>query len=125
MHRLYQLQKEGKLPFPAMNVNDSVTKSKFDNVYGCRHSLTDGIMRATDVMLSGKVAVVCGYGDVGKGCAQSLKGQGARVIVTEIDPICALQAAMEGNQLLTRTASPTRTSSSRRRATTRSSPSTT
>ena len=91
VHRLYQLQKEGRLPFPAMNVNDSVTKSKFDNVYGCRHSLVDGIMRATDVMLSGKVAVVCGYGDVGKGCAQSLKGQGARVIITEIDPICALQ----------------------------------
>ncbi|MFN7590226.1 MAG: adenosylhomocysteinase [Planctomycetota bacterium] len=101
VHRLYQLQKEGKLPFPAMNVNDSVTKSKFDNVYGCRHSLTDGLMRATDVMLSGKVAVVCGYGDVGKGSAQSLKGQGARVIVTEIDPICALQAAMEGYQVLT------------------------
>ena len=101
VHRLYQLQKEGKLPFPAMNVNDSVTKSKFDNVYGCRHSLTDGLMRATDVMLAGKVAVVCGYGDVGKGCAQSLKGQGARVIVTEIDPICALQAAMEGYQVLT------------------------
>jgi adenosylhomocysteinase len=101
VHRLYQLQKAGELPFPAMNVNDSVTKSKFDNVYGCRHSLTDGLMRATDVMLSGKVAVVCGYGDVGKGCAQSLKGQGARVIVTEIDPICALQAAMEGYQVLT------------------------
>jgi adenosylhomocysteinase len=101
VHRLYQLQKDGELPFPAMNVNDSVTKSKFDNVYGCRHSLVDGIMRATDVMLSGKVAVVCGYGDVGKGCAQSLKGQGARVIVTEIDPICALQAAMEGYQVLT------------------------
>ncbi|MBK8101461.1 MAG: adenosylhomocysteinase [Planctomycetes bacterium] len=101
VHRLYQLQKDGKLPFPAMNVNDSVTKSKFDNVYGCRHSLVDGIMRATDVMLSGKVAVVCGYGDVGKGCAQSLRGQGARVIITEIDPICALQAAMEGYQVLT------------------------
>ncbi|MEO6597514.1 MAG: adenosylhomocysteinase [Planctomycetota bacterium] len=101
VHRLYQLQKEGLLPFPAMNVNDSVTKSKFDNVYGCRHSLVDGIMRATDVMLSGKVAVICGYGDVGKGCAQSLKGQGARVIVTEIDPICALQAAMEGYEVLT------------------------
>ena len=101
VHRLYQLQEEGKLPFPAMNVNDSVTKSKFDNVYGCRHSLVDGIMRATDVMLSGKVAVVCGYGDVGKGCAQSLRGQGARVIVTEIDPICALQAAMEGYQVST------------------------
>ncbi|PKN13794.1 MAG: adenosylhomocysteinase [Deltaproteobacteria bacterium HGW-Deltaproteobacteria-4] len=101
VHRLYQLQEEGKLPFPAMNVNDSVTKSKFDNVYGCRHSLVDGIMRATDVMLSGKVVVVCGYGDVGKGCAQSLRGQGARVIVTEIDPICALQAAMEGYQVST------------------------
>jgi len=96
VHRLYQMQEKGQLLFPAMNVNDSVTKSKFDNIYGCRHSLVDGIMRATDVMLSGKVAVVCGYGDVGKGCAQSLKGQGARVIVTEIDPICALQAAMEG-----------------------------
>jgi adenosylhomocysteinase len=101
VHRLYQLQEAGGLPFPAMNVNDSVTKSKFDNVYGCRHSLVDGIMRATDVMLSGKVAVVCGYGDVGKGCAQSLRGQGARVVVTEIDPICALQAAMEGYQVLT------------------------
>lgn len=101
VHRLYSLQKEGKLPFPAMNVNDSVTKSKFDNVYGCRHSLVDGIMRATDVMLSGKVAVVCGYGDVGKGCCQSLRGQGARVIVAEIDPICALQALMEGYQVTT------------------------
>ena len=101
VHRLYQLQKEGKLPFPAMNVNDSVTKSKFDNVYGCRHSLVDGIMRATDVMLSGKVAVICGYGDVGKGCCQSLRGQGARVIVTEIDPICALQALMEGYEVKT------------------------
>jgi len=99
VHRLYQLQKVGKLPFPAMNVNDSVTKSKFDNVYGCRHSLVDGIMSATDVMLSGKVAVVCGYGDVGKGCCQSLRGQGARVIVTEIDPICALQALMEGYEV--------------------------
>jgi len=99
--RLYQLQKEGKLPFPAMNVNDSVTKSKFDNVYGCRHSLVDGIMRATDVMLAGKVAVVCGYGDVGKGSAQSLRAQGARVIVTEIDPICALQALMEGYEVKT------------------------
>jgi adenosylhomocysteinase len=96
VHRLYQMQEQGELCFPAMNVNDSVTKSKFDNIYGCRHSLVDGIMRATDVMLSGKVAVVCGYGDVGKGCAQSLRGQGARVVVTEIDPICALQAAMEG-----------------------------
>jgi len=101
VHRLLQLQKEGKLPFPAMNVNDSVTKSKFDNVYGCRHSLVDGIMRATDVMLSGKVAVICGYGDVGKGCCQSLRGQGARVIVTEIDPICALQALMEGYEVKT------------------------
>jgi len=100
VHRLYQLAEQGKLPFPAINVNDSVTKSKFDNLYGCRHSLTDGIMRASDVMLAGKVAVVCGYGDVGKGCAQSLKGQGARVIITEIDPICALQAAMEGYQVL-------------------------
>ena len=96
VHRLYQMQKDGQLPFPAMNVNDSVTKSKFDNVYGCRHSLVDGIMRATDVMLAGKVAVICGYGDVGKGCAQSLRAQGARVIITEIDPICALQALMEG-----------------------------
>ncbi len=101
VHRLYEMQKEGKLLFPAINVNDSVTKSKFDNLYGCRHSLVDGLFRATDVMISGKVAVVCGYGDVGKGCCQSLKGQGARVIVTEIDPICALQAAMEGYQVLT------------------------
>jgi adenosylhomocysteinase len=101
VHRLYEMQKAGTLLFPAINVNDSVTKSKFDNLYGCRHSLVDGLMRATDVMLSGKVAVVCGYGDVGKGCAQSLKGQGARVIITEIDPICALQAAMEGFQVLT------------------------
>ncbi len=96
VHRLYQMQESGELPFPAMNVNDSVTKSKFDNLYGCRHSLVDGICRATDVMLAGKIAVVCGYGDVGKGCAQSLRGQGARVVITEIDPICALQAAMEG-----------------------------
>jgi adenosylhomocysteinase len=101
VHRLYEMQKAGTLLFPAINVNDSVTKSKFDNLYGCRHSLIDGIFRATDVMISGKVAVVCGYGDVGKGCAQSLKGQGARVIITEIDPICALQAAMEGYQVLT------------------------
>jgi adenosylhomocysteinase len=101
VHRLYEMQKAHTLLFPAINVNDSVTKSKFDNLYGCRHSLVDGIMRATDVMLAGKVAVVCGYGDVGKGCAQSLKGQGARVVVTEIDPICALQAAMEGYQVLT------------------------
>ncbi|MDZ8117443.1 adenosylhomocysteinase [Pontiella agarivorans] len=100
VHRLYQLAEKGELLFPAFNVNDSVTKSKFDNLYGCRHSLVDAIMRATDVMLSGKVAVVAGYGDVGKGCAQSLGGQGARVIVTEIDPICALQAAMEGYEVM-------------------------
>lgn len=96
VHRLYRMMKEGKLLFPAINVNDSVTKSKFDNVYGCRHSLVDGIMRATDVMLAGKVCVVLGFGDVGKGCAESLRGQGARVVVTEVDPICALQAAMAG-----------------------------
>ncbi len=101
VHRLYQMNDAGELLFPAMNVNDSVTKSKFDNVYGCRHSLVDGIMRATDVMLSGKICVVAGYGDVGKGCAQSLKGQGARVVITEIDPICALQAAMEGYEVNT------------------------
>jgi adenosylhomocysteinase len=101
VHRLYQMMERGELLFPAFNVNDSVTKSKFDNLYGCRHSLVDGIMRATDVMLSGKVTVVAGYGDVGKGCCQSLKGQGARVIVTEIDPICALQAAMEGYEVMT------------------------
>jgi adenosylhomocysteinase len=101
VHRLYKLQEQGKLLVPAFNVNDSVTKSKFDNLYGCRHSLVDGINRAIDVMLSGKVAVVCGYGDVGKGCAQSLRGQGARVIVTEIDPINALQAAMEGYEVTT------------------------
>src|SRR6476646_6607439 len=95
VHRLYQMMEAGTLLFPAINVNDSVTKSKFDNLYGCRHSLTDGILRASDVMLAGKVAVVMGYGDVGKGCAQALRGQGARVIITEIDPICALQAAME------------------------------
>jgi adenosylhomocysteinase len=100
VHRLYERQRAGTLLFPAINVNDSVTKSKFDNLYGCRHSLVDGLMRASDVMLAGKVAVVCGYGDVGKGCAQSLRGQGARVIVTEVDPICALQAAMEGYQVL-------------------------
>jgi adenosylhomocysteinase len=99
VHRLYQFAQEGKLQFPAINVNDSVTKSKFDNKYGCRHSLIDGINRATDVLIGGKVAVVCGYGDVGKGCAESLRGQGARVIVTEIDPICALQAAMDGYQV--------------------------
>jgi len=101
VHRLYEMSKAGKLLFTAINVNDSVTKSKFDNLYGCRHSLIDGLNRATDVMMSGKVAVVCGYGDVGKGCAQSLRGQGARVIITEIDPICALQAAMEGYEVKT------------------------
>jgi adenosylhomocysteinase len=101
VHRLYEMMQAGTLLFPAINVNDSVTKSKFDNLYGCRHSLTDGILRASDVMLAGKVCVVCGYGDVGKGCAQSLRGQGARVIITEIDPICALQAAMEGYQVTT------------------------
>ncbi len=99
--RLYQRQEAGKLLFPAINVNDSVTKSKFDNIYGCRHSLVDGVMRATDVMLAGKLAVVCGYGDVGKGCAQSLRAQGCRVVVTEIDPICALQACMEGYSVRT------------------------
>jgi adenosylhomocysteinase len=101
VHRLYDMMKEGSLLFPAINVNDSVTKSKFDNKYGCRHSLIDGINRATDVLIGGKVAVVCGYGDVGKGCAESLRGQGARVIITEIDPICALQAAMDGYQVST------------------------
>ena len=95
------MQQEGKLLFPAINVNDSVTKSKFDNIYGCRHSLIDGINRGTDVMIAGKTAVICGYGDVGKGCAESLRGQGARVLVTEIDPICALQAAMEGYRVVT------------------------
>jgi adenosylhomocysteinase len=99
VHRLYQFAETGDLLFPAINVNDSVTKSKFDNLYGCRHSLVDGINRGTDVMIGGKVAVICGYGDVGKGCADSLRGQGARVIVTEIDPICALQAAMEGYEV--------------------------
>jgi adenosylhomocysteinase len=101
VHRLYKMEKDGQLLFPAINVNDSVTKSKFDNLYGCRHSLIDGLNRATDVMMSGKIAVVLGYGDVGKGCAQSLRGQGARVIVTEIDPICALQAVMEGYEVAT------------------------
>jgi adenosylhomocysteinase len=101
VHRLYQLQQRGELPFPAINVNDSVTKSKFDNLYGCRESLVDGIKRATDVMIAGKIAVVIGYGDVGKGCAQSLKGLGCTVWVTEIDPICALQAAMEGYRVVT------------------------
>jgi adenosylhomocysteinase len=101
VHRLYQMMKEGELLFPAINVNDSVTKSKFDNLYGCRESLADGIKRATDVMVAGKVVCVCGYGDVGKGCAQSMRGFGARVLVTEIDPICALQAAMEGYEVTT------------------------
>jgi adenosylhomocysteinase len=101
VHRLYQMMEAGTLLFPAINVNDSVTKSKFDNIYGCRHSLPDGLARATDVMLGGKVAVVCGFGEVGKGCAQALRGQGCRVIVTEIDPICALQAAMEGYEVNT------------------------
>ncbi len=101
VHRLYQMVENGRLPFPAINVNDSVTKSKFDNLYGCRESLVDGIKRATDVMVSGKVAVVCGFGDVGKGSAESLRSQGARVIVTEIDPICALQAAMQGYEVKT------------------------
>ncbi len=101
VHRLYERQRDGALLFPAINVNDSVTKSKFDNKYGCRHSLIDAIFRATDVLIGGKVAVVCGYGDVGKGCADSLRGQGARVIVTEVDPICALQAAMDGYQVAT------------------------
>jgi adenosylhomocysteinase len=101
VHRLYQFAQQGKLLFPAINVNDSVTKSKFDNKYGCRHSLIDGINRATDVLIGGKLAVICGYGDVGKGCAESLRGQRARVVITEVDPICALQAAMDGYQVLT------------------------
>jgi adenosylhomocysteinase len=101
VHRLYQMKERGELLIPAINVNDSVTKSKFDNLYGCRESLADGIKRATDVMIAGKVVVVCGYGDVGKGCARSMKSYGARVIVTEIDPICALQAAMEGFEVMT------------------------
>ena len=101
VHRLYEFAKAGTLLFPAINVNDSVTKSKFDNKYGCRHSLIDGINRATDVMIAGKLALVCGYGDVGKGCVESLRGQGARVVVTEIDPICALQAAMDGLEVVT------------------------
>jgi adenosylhomocysteinase len=101
VHRLYQMAERGELPFPAINVNDSVTKSKFDNLYGCRHSLVDGLFRATDVMISGKVACVAGFGDVGKGSAQSLRNGGARVIVTEVDPICALQAAMEGYEVQT------------------------
>jgi adenosylhomocysteinase len=101
VHRLYEMHRAGTLLFPAINVNDSVTKSKFDNKYGCRHSLVDGINRATDVLIGGKVAVICGYGDVGKGCADSLRGQGARVVITEVDPICALQAAMDGYQVTT------------------------
>src|SRR5262249_37427660 len=101
VHRLYQMAKEGRLRFPAINVNDSVTKSKFDNVYGCRESLVDGIKRATDVMVAGKIALVAGYGEVGKGCAQALRGLQAQVWVTEIDPICALQAAMEGYRVVT------------------------
>src|SRR5207248_618459 len=101
VHRLYKMMEENKLLVPAINVNDSVTKSKFDNLYGCRHSLVDGLNRALDVMIAGKIAVVCGYGDVGKGCAQSLRGQGARVVITEIDPINALQAAMEGHEVTT------------------------
>lgn len=101
VHRLYQMEKEGRLQFPAFNVNDSVTKSKFDNLYGCRESLADGIKRATDIMVAGKVVVVCGYGDVGKGCAHSMRSYGARVLITEVDPICALQAAMEGYEVVT------------------------
>jgi len=101
VHRLYQMAKNGSLLFPAINVNDSVTKSKFDNVYGCRHSLPDGIMRATDVMLAGKIVMIVGFGDVGKGCAQAMKAAGARTMVAEVDPICALQAAMEGYQVIT------------------------
>ncbi len=101
VHRLYEMEKQGRLLIPAINVNDSVTKSKFDNLYGCRQSLLDGLMRATSTMIAGKVAVVCGYGDVGKGCAQALRGQGARVVITEIDPICALQAAMDGYEVTT------------------------
>lgn len=96
MHRLYQLEREGRLIMPCFNVNDSVTKSKFDNIYGCKHSVIDGIMRATDVMIAGKKAVICGFGDVGKGCAAAFKASGAVVFVTEVDPICALQACMEG-----------------------------
>merc|ERR1712076_196833 len=99
VHRLYEMAKTGSLLFPAINVNDSVTKSKFDNVYGCRHSLPDGIMRATDVMLGGKRSLICGYGDVGKGCAFAMRGAGARVLISECDPICALQACMEGFQV--------------------------
>jgi adenosylhomocysteinase len=123
VHRLYQMAKEGRLLFPAINVNDSVTKSKFDNIYGCRESLVDGIKRATDVMIAGKVAVVCGYGEVGKGSAQALRGLQAQVWVTEIDPICALQAAMEGYKVVTMDYAATRpTSSSPRPAIITSSP---
>ena len=127
VHRLYEMAESGELLFPAINVNDSVTKSKFDNLYGCRHSLVDGINRATDVMIAGKIAVICGFGDVGKGSAESLRGQGARVIVTEIDPICALQAAMQGYQVADARGRHRRppTSSSRRPATRTSSRSTT
>ncbi len=115
VHRLYEMMRDGSLGCPAFNVNDSVTKSKFDNLYGCRESLLDGIKRATDVMVAGKIALVAGYGDVGKGCAQSLRGQGARVLITEIDPICALQAAMEGYEVVTmEDAAPLPTSSSLR-----------
>merc|ERR1712129_673062 len=101
VHRLYQMEKNGSLLFPCINVNDCVTKSKFDNLYGCKHSLPDGLMRATDVMMAGKKAVICGYGDVGKGCAQAMRANGCVVYVTEIDPICALQACMEGFQVVT------------------------
>jgi adenosylhomocysteinase len=126
VHRLYQMAQRGELPFPAINVNDSVTKSKFDNLYGCRESLVDAIRRGTDVMLAGKVAVVCGYGDVGKGSAASLRNGGARVVVTEVDPICALQAAMEATRSSpSKTRCPTPTSTSPRPATRTSSPSTT
>jgi adenosylhomocysteinase len=126
VHRLYQMHERGELKFPAINVNDSVTKSKFDNLYGCRESLVDGIKRATDMMVAGKVALVCGYGDVGKGCAQALRALSAQVWVTEVDPICALQAAMEGYRVVTMEGPPTRrTSSSPPPATTTSSPTTT
>ena len=126
VHRLYEMARDDRLLFPAINVNDSVTKSKFDNKYGCRHSLIDGIKRATDVLIGGKVTVVCGYGDVGKGCAEALRGQGARVIITEVDPICALQAAMDGYQVATvRTWWPRPTSSSAPPGTRTSSPPTT
>ena len=126
VHRLYQLMEKGRLPFPAINVNDSVTKSKFDNKYGCKESLVDGIRRGTDTMMAGKAAVVLGYGDVGKGSAASLRGAGARVMVTEVDPICALQAAMDGYEVVTLPRPRRRpTSSSPPPATATSSPSTT